>query len=235
MYARAAALQTGSPPSRGLHLIGSIQPVRSIRAAREDCTRSVGVDFCRSGVSPHRTQASSRSWPPVTLPPLPATPFRRLSAPALPAPVQQGPVSDAFPAFIGAPPGSPAPVRERTPVRAHDARGNGGGFAPLGALLRRVVSVSWLYWCNSPRLAVPSTWAELDRAPLTAQFPPFGGGEVTVRDGEVTVRSGVAPKVQTTSAKNADNGVSWTRWSTFWAQRRLASPGARTRTAQYAR
>ena len=36
-----------------------------------------------------------------------------LSAPALPAPVQQGPVSDAFPAFIGAPPGSPAPVRER--------------------------------------------------------------------------------------------------------------------------
>ena len=31
--------------------------------------------------------------------------------------------------------------------------------------------------------------------------PPFGGGEVTVRDGEVTVRGGVAPKVQTTSAK----------------------------------
>ena len=94
----------------------------------------------------------------------------------------------------------------------------------------------------------PSTLAKLDRAPLTAQFRPFGGGkvavqggevtvrdgEVTVRDGEVTVRSGVAPKVQTTSAKNADNGVSWTRWSTFWAQRCLASPGARTRTAEYA-
>jgi len=31
------------------------------------------------------------------------------------------------------------------------------------------------------------------------QFPPFGGGEVAVR-------GGVAPKVQTTSAKNADNG-----------------------------
>ena len=103
----------GITPSRGLHLIVSIQPVRSIRAARDDLTRSVGVDSCRSGVSPHRTQAPSRSWPPVTLPPLPATPFRRLSAPALPAPVQQGPVSDAFPAFIGAPPGSPAPVRER--------------------------------------------------------------------------------------------------------------------------
>ena len=115
-------------------------------------------------------------------------------------------------------------------MRVHDARGNGGGFAPLGALLRRVVSVSWRYWCNSPRLAVPSTWAELDRAPLTAQFPPFGGGEVTVRDGEVTVRSGVAPKVQTTSAKNADNGVSWVKWSAMQAQRHLASRVARTRT-----
>ena len=113
LYARAAALQTGSPPSRGLHLVGSIQPVRSIRAAREDLTRSVGVDSCRSGVSPHRIQAPSRSWPPVTPPPLPATPFWRLSASALPAPVQQGPVSDAFPAFIGVPPGCPAPVRER--------------------------------------------------------------------------------------------------------------------------
>ena len=113
LYARAAALQTGSPPSKGLHLVGSIQPVRSIRAAREDLTRSVGVDSCRSGVSPHRIQAPSRSWPPVTLPPLPATPFWRLSASALPAPVQQGPVSDAFPAFIGVPPGCPAPVRER--------------------------------------------------------------------------------------------------------------------------
>lgn len=29
------------------------------------------------------------------------------------APVQQGPVGDAPPAFIGAPPGSAAPVRER--------------------------------------------------------------------------------------------------------------------------
>ena len=53
-----------------------------------------------------------------------------------------------------------------------------GGFAPLGALLRRVDGVSRLYWCNSPRLMAPSTWAELDRAPLTAQFPPFGGGVI---------------------------------------------------------
>ena len=55
------------------------------------------------------------------------------------------------------------------------------------------------------------------------QFPPFASGEVAVRDGE-------APKVQTTSAKNADNGVSWARWSALWSQRRLASCVARTRT-----
>lgn len=113
-------------------------------------------------------------------------------------------------------------------MRVHDARGTSGGFAPLGALLRRVVGVSWLYWCNSPRLAVPSTWAELDRAPLTAQFPPLGGGEVTVQ-------GGVAPKVQTTSAKNADNGVSWAKWSALWAQRCPAWCVARTRTAEDAR
>ena len=111
--ARAAALQTGSPPSRGLHLIGSIRPVRSIRAVREDLTRSVGVDSCRSGVSPHRTQAPSRSWPPVTLPPLPATPFRRLSAPALPAPVQQGPVGDARPALACTCQQAPTPHADR--------------------------------------------------------------------------------------------------------------------------
>ena len=32
----------------------------------------------------------------------------------------------------------------------------------------------------------------------------------------------MVPKVQTTSAKNAENGVSWARWSTFWAHRCLA-------------
>ena len=74
-----------------------------------------------------------------------------------------------------------------------------GGFAALEASLRRVAGVSWLYWCNSPRLVAPSTWAELDRAPLTAQFLPFGGGEVAVR-------GGVAPKVQTTSAKTPTMG-----------------------------
>ena len=69
------------------------------------------------------------------------------------------------------------------------------------------------------------------------QFPPFGGGEVavqdgevTVQDGEVTVQGGEAPKPQTTSVNNIDDGALWLRWSALWAQRRLASCVARTRT-----
>ena len=105
-----------------------------------------------------------------------------------------------------------------------------GGFAPLEAFPRRVAGVSRLYWCNSPCLVAPSTRGELDRAPLTARFPLFGGGEVEVRGTEVAVRGGMAPKPQTTSATNADNGVSWARWSTFWAKRCPAWCVARTRT-----
>ena len=99
-------------------------------------------------------------------------------------------------------------------------------------------------------------------APLLLQFPPFAGaldmgqaqpctshsasppvwcgdvevqgGEVAVQGGEVAVRGSVAPKVQTTSATNVDNAVSWVRWSAMWARRRLASRGARARTAEYA-
>ena len=50
---------------------------------------------------------------------------------------------------------------------------------------------------------------------LMTPFPPFGGS--------VSVAFvGVAPKVQTTSAKNAENGPFRARWSAFWAQVRLA-------------
>ena len=149
---------------------------------------------------------------------------------------------DALPAFTGAPPGSPAPVREYCISEGAWRQGNGGGFAALEASCLRVAGVSRLYWCNSPRLLAPSTWAKLNRAPLTAQVPPFGsgdvevqGGEVEVRGGEVAVRGGVAPKVQTTSATNADNAVSRARWSAMWVQRRLATREARTRSAEYAR
>ena len=62
-----------------------------------------------------------------------------------------------------------------------------GGFAPLEASCRRVAGVSLVYWCNSPRLVAPSTWGELDRAPLYSAITPFGGGEVEVRVGEVEV------------------------------------------------
>jgi len=55
-------------------------------------------------------------------------------------------------------------------------------------------------------------------------IPPFGG--------VVAVRGGVAPNVQTTSAKNADNGQSWARSSALAAQRRLASRVARTFTPE---
>ena len=44
--------------------------------------------------------------------------------------------------------------------------------------------------------------------PHVVQFPPFGGGEAATH-------SGVVPKVQTTSAKNGENGVLWARWTTF--------------------
>ena len=139
-----------------------------------------------------------------------------------------------------------------------------GGFAPLEALLRRVAGVSWLYWCNSPRLVVVSLESRPRPGPpapsdpsgerrifddggfcttrslttacrrrvvaLLVQFPLFGGGEVEVRGGEVAVRGGVAPKPQTTSVKNIDDGVLWLRWSAIWAQRRLVRCVVRTRT-----
>ena len=57
------------------------------------------------------------------------------------------------------------------PLRLGVCRADDGGFAPLEASCRRVDGVSRLYWCNSPRLVAPSTWAKLNRVPLTAQFP----------------------------------------------------------------
>ena len=60
--AHATAPQTGCAPSGTFHLIGSFQPVR------EDSTRSEGVESSRSGVTPHPSQASSRSRPTMTHP-----------------------------------------------------------------------------------------------------------------------------------------------------------------------
>ena len=66
-----------------------------------------------------------------------------------------------------------------------------GGFALHEAFLRRVADVS------NPRVV---------------QFPPIGGGELAVC-------GGVAPTSQTTSVKNADNGLLVVKWSAFWANR----------------
>ena len=69
--------------------------------------------------------------------------------------------------------------------------GGGGGFALHEAFLRRVAGVS------NPRVV---------------QFPPTGGGEAAVCGGG-------APEPQTTSVKNADNGLLVVKWSAFWANR----------------
>ena len=49
-------------------------------------------------------------------------------------------------------------------------------------------------------------------AALMMQFPPFGGSAAAVC-------SGGAPKPQTTSVKNAENGLPVAKWSAFWANR----------------
>ena len=72
--------------------------------------------------------------------------------------------------------------------------GGDGGFALHEAFLRRVAGVS---------------------DPRVVQFPPIG-------DGAAAVRGGVAPKVQTTSVKNAENGLLVAKWSAFWRIRCLS-------------
>ena len=110
-----------------------IDSIAKIPPDREHSTRSEGVDSSRSRVTPRRPQAPSRRLQPVTSPVI---------------------ADDAPPAFIGAPPGNPAPVRGLAPVREHDTRGNAGVLhhenPPFGALpLRR--STCWAQrrpaWC----------------------------------------------------------------------------------------
>ena len=136
------------------HLIRKIPPVR------EDSTRSEGVDSFRSGVSPHRQQASSRNSP--TRPLCQRGPPRFVATPAV------NTVPDAQQGLAGQPCASEGAC----------TRGNGGGFAPLEASCRRVAGVSRLYWCNSPRLvAVRSrfgaVWRPHRRSPRR-QTPTMG-------------------------------------------------------------
>jgi len=62
-------------------------------------------------------------------------------------------------------------------------------------------------------------------AALMVQFPPCGGGEVTVR-------GGVTPTGKTASATNADNGGLWASCPASWWQRCLASCVTRTFTPE---
>ena len=73
---------------------------------------------------------------------------------------------------------------------------------------------------RSPRVPQPGPAGLAVLSMLVVQTP-FGGGEIAVR-------GGVMPKVQTTSAKNAENGLLWAKWSAFWAHRYLSWRVART-------
>ena len=174
------------------HLIRKIPPVR------EDSTRSEGVDSFRSGVSPHRQQASSRNSP--TRPLCQRGPPRFVATPAV------NTVPDAQQGLAGQPCASEGAC----------TRGNGGGFAPLEASCRRVAGVSRLYWCNSPRLLAPSTWGELDRAPLKVQFLRLRAmrsrsGAVRPRFGAVRSRFGVVwrPKCRPPRRQTSTTGCRW--------------------------
>ena len=141
---------------------------------------------------------------------------------------------------VGSPPAGAVarPVSRSAPVLSDPLpsapgcmSGRRWGFAPLEASCRRVVALL---------VQFPPFGGALDvgqAQPCTSHsaIPPFAGCEVAVRSGEVTVRGGVVPKVQTTSATNANNGVLRARWSAMWAQRRLAARVARARTAECAR
>jgi len=119
------------------------------------------VESSRSGISPHRQQALSRSWPTAPLgqrgPPsfiatAAAAPSPRPNRawPGTPGPVRGHDTSEALPGSSQPQPSTPFPTPNRAwpgtpaPVSEHDTRGNGGGFAPLEASCRRVAGVSRL-------------------------------------------------------------------------------------------
>ena len=80
----------------------------------------------------------------------------------------------------------------------------------------------WLRWGFALHEAFSRRVAGVSN-PRVVQFPPTG-------DGEAAVCSAGAPTPQTTSVKNADNGLLVVKWSAFWAQRCLSWRVARTQT-----
>ena len=205
-----------------------------------------GAESSRPGISPHRQQASVRSsaWPCRNTCGLPTThtfcPVTNTFRPIAPIPSNLARNSPAAPSniefaslelqrfrmvsknyrlklcakFVW--------VRLSTPSGAAARPGlNARPCSPAPPVLPGVPHL-WRGFCTIRSL--PSA-CRRRVAPLMVQFPPFGGGVVTVR-------GGVAPKVQTASAKNADDGQSWARSSALAAQRRLASRVARTFTPE---
>ena len=177
---RAATPQTGSTPSGTFHLIGSIQPVR------EDSTRSEGVESSRSGVTPHRQQASSRSWPPASSPII---------------------ADDASPTFNCARPGSHAPARGIAPVREPDTRGNGGGFAPCEPLWRCVVGVSEPWMAQIPPLGGGDVAVQDGEAPTSTRFALSPQPRRTQRDSTNSKGPAIRPtpsSIPSTQCKSSD-------------------------------
>ena len=102
--------------------------------------------------------------------------------------------------------------------------GNAAGGAVMGEFFAPIGPAPFLdaAWCTSGWLwwgfcSIRSWLAACRRrvAALMMQFPPFGGDAAAVR-------GGVAPKSQTTSMNNAENGLPVAKWSAFWAQRCLS-------------
>ena len=112
------------------------------------------------------------------------------------------------------------PRRELRSVRRLEARPG-----PAAAHRHRSLALRqpphWRWWGFSIRSLLVACRRRV--GPSRSEIPPFGGGEVAVR-------GGVVLKVQTTSVKNAENGLLRARWSAFWAQRRLVGCVVRART-----
>ena len=121
---------------------------------------------------------------------------------------------------VGGGPPARRPRRELRSVRRLEARPG-----PAAAHRHRSLALRqpphWCWWGFSIRSLLVACRRRV--GPSRSEIPPFGGGEVAVR-------GGVVLKVQTTSVKNAENGLLRARWSAFWAQWRLAGCVVRART-----
>ena len=124
----------------------------------------------------------------------------------------------------------------------------GGGFAPLGAFLRRVAGVSRLYWRNSPHPLLQQEDGVRRVAPLMVQFPrllavrlPFGAVRLRFAVGRRPHRR--PPRRKTLTTGGCGRGVLRLGGSDAWPRVSLAreplnmrvNPLIRTPTSRYAR